>query len=144
MGIYTAHQAKTNVITDDLLALDAAASEDGKVIEFGIGGEVTTSTAGRIRLSRSSGGTVPVAADIQQRHPNSPVPLIQGVDSWTAEPSLDAGALFGTGWNLHGGVIRWLAAPGEEFEIIGAEQISLRETLAAVALSGTLIWSEFQ
>lgn len=144
MGIYTAFEAKTNVITDDLLAVDAAATEDGKIIEFGIGGEVTTSTAGRVRLSRSSGGTVPVAADVQQRHPSSPAPVIQAADDWTAQPTLDVGALFGTGWNLHGGVIRWLAAPGEEFEIIGAEQLSLRETLGAVALSGTLIWSEFQ
>ena len=142
MPIYTAFQPKTNVITDDLLALDAAAGEDGAVMEFSIGGEVTTSTAGRVRLSRSSGGTVPVAADVQQRHPNSPGPRIQAVDSWTAQPTLDAGALFGTGWNAHGGVIRWLAAPGEEFEVVGAEQLSLRDELAAVNLSGTLIWLE--
>ncbi len=144
MGIYTAFQAKVNVTTDDLLALDAAADEDGAVIEFSIGGEVTTSTAARIRLSRGSGGTVPVAADVQQRHRLSPSPVIQAVDSWTAQPTLDAGALFGTSWNAHGGVIRWLAAPGEEMAIIGLEQVSLRETIAAVALSGSLIWSEFQ
>lgn len=142
MPIYTAFEDKTNVITDDLLALDAAAGEDGAVMEFAIGGEVTTSTAARVRLSRSSGGTTPVAADVQQRHPNSAAPRIQAVDAWTAQPVLNAGALFGTGWNAHGGVIRWLAAPGEEMEVVGAEQLSLRDVLAAVNLSGTLIWLE--
>lgn len=142
MGIYTAFEAKTNVITDDLLALDAIAGEVGAVMEFAIGGEVVSSTAARVRLSRSSGGTVPVAADVQQRHPDGQTPVVQGVDSWTAQPVLDAGALFGTSWNAHGGVIRWLAAPGEEMEIVGAAQMSLREVTAAVALSGSLIWLE--
>lgn len=142
MPIYTAYEAKTNAITDDLLALDAAAGEDGAVMEFSIGGEVTTSTAARVRLSRSSGGTVPVSADVQQRHPNSAAPRIQAADSWTAQPTLDVGALFGTSWNAHGGVIRWLAAPGEEMEVVGAEQVSLRELLAAVAISGSVIWLE--
>lgn len=142
MGIYTAFEAKTNVVADDLLALDATAIEVGAVMEFAIGGEVITTTAARVRLSRSSGGTVPIAADVQQRHPNGQAPVLQAVDSWTAQPALTVGALFGTSWNAHGGVIRWLAAPGEEMEIVGAAQLSLREVTAAVALSGSLIWLE--
>ncbi len=101
-----------------------------------------TKMLGRVRLSRSSGGTVPVSADVQQRHPNSVVNTIQGVDAWTAQPTLDAGALMGTGWNLHGGVVRWQAAPGEEFELVGAEQVSLRDLLTTANLTGLIIWIE--
>lgn len=139
---YSALESKTNAIADDVLALDAAAGEDGAIVEAMIGGEVVTSTAGRVRLSRSSGGTAPVAADVQQRHPNSVVASIQAVDAWTAQPVLDAGALMGTGWNLHGGVVRWQAAPGEEFELVGAEQVSLRDLLTTANLTGLIIWVE--
>lgn len=139
---YSAFENKTNAITDDLLALDAAAGEDGAIVEAMIGGEVVTSTAGRVRLSRSSGGTTPVSADVQQRHPNSVAPAIQAADGWSGQPTLDAGALMGTGWNLHGGVVRWQAAPGEEFELVGAEQVSLRDLLTTAALTGLIIWVE--
>lgn len=139
---YSAFEAKTNVVADDILSLDAAANEDGAVVECIAGGEVTTSTAGRWRLARSSSGATPVSADVQQGHPNSSVNRIQGVDGWTTQPTLTAGALAGSGWNLHGGVVRWQAAPGEEFEIVGAEQISLRELLSTAALTGLLIWIE--
>lgn len=142
MPQYSALESKTNVTADDALALDAAAGEDGAIVEVMIGGEVVTSTAGRVRLSRSSGGTVPVAADVQQRHPNSVVASIQAVDAWTAQPTLDAGALMGTGWNLHGGVVRWQAAPGEVFELVGAEQVSLRDLLTTANLTALIIWVE--
>ena len=142
MPQYSAFENKTNAIADDLLALDAAAGEDGAIVEVMVGGEVVTSTAGRVRLSRSSGGTVPVSADVQNRHPNSVTANIQAVDSWTAQPTLDAGALMGTGWNLHGGVVRWQAAPGEVFELVGAEQVSLRDLLTTAALTGLIIWVE--
>lgn len=142
MPQYSTFEPKTNIIADDILSLDAAAGEDGAVVEVIVGGEVVTSTAGRVRLSRSAGGLTPVSGDVQQGHPNSSAPRIQAADGWSTQPTLDAGALMGTGWNLHGGVVRWQAAPGEEFEIVGAEQLSLRELLSTADLTGLMIWVE--
>lgn len=142
MSQYSIFENKTNVTAEDLVSLDAAATEDGAVIECIIGGEPVTSTAGRWRLARSASGATPVSGDVQKGHPNNPTNLINGVDAWTTDPTLDAGALVGSGWNLHGGVVRWQAAPGEEFDVIGAEQVSLRELLSTAVLSGTLIWTE--
>lgn len=143
MPQYSGYEQKTNVTSEDLVTLDAAANEDGKVVECIIGGEPTTSTAGRVRLSRSGSGATPVSGDVQNQQPNAPTNAIQLVDGWSTDPTLVAGALMGTSWNLHGGVVRWQAAPGEEFDVIGAEQISFREELSTAVLSGTLIWNEF-
>jgi len=37
--------------------------------------------------------------------------------AWGTGPTLAAGALLGVAWNSYGGVIRWLAAPGEEWDL---------------------------
>ncbi len=143
MARYTGVEAKTVVLADDNFGLDAIAGESGRILDVGWGGEVTTSTAMRTRLARSSGGTVPVSGDVQKRHPNSVTNVIQFVDGWTVQPTLTAGFLIPVAaWNAHGGTVRWLAAPGEEIEIIGAEQISCREELGAIAASFGATWDE--
>lgn len=143
MARYTGFEAKTVVLADDNFSLDAAAGESGKIGDVGWGGEVTTSTAMRTRLARSSGGATPVSGDVQKRHPNSVTNVINFVDGWTTQPTLTAGNLIPVAsWNAHGGTVRWLAAPGEEIEILGAEQISCREELGAIAASFGATWDE--
>lgn len=143
MSVYTGLEQKTVVLAEDNFGLDAAAGESGRILEVGWGGEVTTSTAMRTRLARSSGGTVPVAGDVQKRNPNSVANIIEFADGWTVQPTLDAGSLIPVAsWNAHGGTVRWLAAPGEEIIILGAEQISCREALGAIAASFGATWDE--
>ena len=143
MARYTGWEQKTVVLADDNIAWDAIAGESGRILDVGWGGEVTTSTAMRTRLARSATGTVPVSGDVQNRHPNSVANVIQFVDGWTVQPTLTAGNLIPVAsWNAHGGTVRWLAAPGEEIEIVGAEQISCREALGAVAASFGGTWDE--
>ncbi len=143
MARYTGWEQKTIVLADDNFALDAIAGESGRILDVGWGGEVTTSTAMRTRFSRSSGGTVPVSGDVQKRHPNSVANIVNFVNAWTAQPTLDAGNLIPVAsWNAHGGTVRWLAAPDEEIIILGAEQISCREALGAVAASFGATWDE--
>ena len=109
--------------TDDNLTLAAGASEQAAVIEVSWGGEATTSTAMHTRNARSSGQTGSATlANTEVIHPygtaTSPVRAITTFA--TTQPTLENGDLFATSWNAHGGVIRWLAAPGEEWILIGA------------------------
>lgn len=143
MALHTGFIAKTVVLADDNFGLDAIAGESGKIVDVGWGGEVTTSTAMRTRFARSSGGTVPVAGDVQKRHPNSVGNIIGFITGWTAQPALVAGNLIPVAsWNAHGGTVRWLASPEEAIIILGAEQISCREFLGAIAASFGATWDE--
>ncbi len=133
---------KTPDLAKDNWALDAAADEHGNIWEVKMSGQSVVTTAMETRVARSASGTTPVAGDVQKRHPKSPTNLINFVKSWTGEPTLTAGALFAESWNSHGGVIRWLAAPGEEFVVIGAEQISCRGVVGLGVSTYQVVWDE--
>jgi len=150
MGVYIGSVISiTPLTTDDNCALDPAATESGKVIEVFWGGESTASTAMATKVSRGSGGTTPVAGDVQKRNENSvanKIEFIKGPIGWAAEPALDAGSLFALSWNCHGGVVRWLAAPGEEWMMLGAaaaaDTISIRNSVGTGVSTYGMIWDE--
>lgn len=135
--------------TDDHWALTAGANKSAKILEVSWGGEMTTSTSIATRVARSSGQTGATTAITSAKlHPNAPTAgLVLGSTFATTQPTLDGGDLFATSWNGHGGVVRWLAAPGEEFVIIGAATetvISCRNSAqsAAPTMSAHTIWEE--
>lgn len=134
---------------DDCFSLDAASGESCKVLEISFGGEATTSTAMRTRFTRSASGSTPVAGDVQKVHPNAATNLVTfakntggGDGGWTTQPTLTAGALYVASWNAHGGVIRWLAAPGEEFILHGAAHMSCRNAVGTATSTYGVIWEE--
>lgn len=108
--------------TDDNIGVTAGSSKSGKIVEVSWGGESTTTTAMQTRVARSSGQTgATTAVTAAKLHPNAPANGMVFESTFaTTQPTLDTGDLFTTSWNSHGGVVRWLAAPGEEFVIIGA------------------------
>ena len=115
--------AITPSTTDDNYALAAGASEQAAVLEVSWGGEATTSTAMHTRTARSSGQTgAATLGNTEVIHPygtaTSPVRFVTTFA--TTQATLENGDLFAMSWNAHGGVVRWLAAPGEEFILIGA------------------------
>lgn len=133
--------------TDDNWALTAGASKSGKIYEVTWGGESTTSTAMRTRVARSSGQTgAATAITTAQLHPNSPAKGFGLASTFaTTQPSLDGGDLLHLSWNSHGGVVRFLAAPGEEFVLIGAATelcISCRNAVGSGTSTYGLIWAE--
>jgi hypothetical protein len=148
MAIYAGGvRSITPSTTDDNWALTAGASKSGKIIEVSWGGEATTSTAMCTRVARGSGQTGNTTAITNaKKHPNSPSSgLVLGSTFATTQPTLDAGDLFATSWNAHGGVIRWLAAPDEEFVIIGASTetvICNRNSVGTATSSYHTVWSE--
>ncbi len=98
--------------------LETVAAVFAKIIEVSWGGELTTSTAMRTRVARDSatGTGSRTSANIQKIQNHSPTnSAFVSTTYATLQPTIVAGALFGTSWNAHGGVVRWLAAPGEEF-----------------------------
>ena len=108
--------------SDDEIGITAGSGKSGKILEVHWGGEVTSSAAMCTRVARSSGQTgATTAVTAAKFHPNAPANGMVFESTFaTTQPTLDAGDLFAESWNAHGGVVRWLAAPGEEMVIIGA------------------------
>lgn len=133
--------------TDDNWFLTGGAGEFGRILEVHWGGEATTSTAMHTRIARSSGQSgAATAGNVAKLGPNNPTnTLTFGTTFATTQPTLDAGDLFAQSWNAHGGVVRWLAAPGEEFVLIGASTetvISCRNTVGTGTSTYGTIWEE--
>lgn len=100
--------------------LESVSGVSGCVKEVTFGGEVTTSTAMRTRIARDSavGTGARTAGNLQKKDQHSPTNgLFFSTTYATTQPTISAGALWGTSWNAHGGVIRWLADPYECFLI---------------------------
>ena len=145
MSKYLGHVLSiTPVLANDNCALDAGASESGKIYEFRASGQSTATTAMATRLARTAGdGTVPVAGNVQKRHPTpAATNLIAFVSSWGGQPTLDPGGLLEESWNSFGGIVKWHAGPDEEFIIIGAEQISCRNSVGLGVSTYRMAWEE--
>lgn len=130
--------------SNDNYTLDAPASKSCIVLEVMWGGELTTSTAMNTRWARSSGSNgTGTGGNVAKRNTNQGSNGINFYTNWnTTQPTLDAGDLVMTSWNAHGGVVRWLAAPGEEHVILGAAQASNRNSVGTGTSSYTTVWNE--
>lgn len=129
--------------------LETVSGVEARVIEVSWGGETTTSTAMRTRIARDSavGTGSRTSGDIQKINNHSPTNSgFFSTTYATLQPTIVAGALFGTSWNAHGGVVRWLAAPGEEFQVFdsGATNASLecRADSGTATSSYHVVWEE--
>ena len=148
MSYYNGYvRSLTPSLTDDNWALAAGASESCRVLEVSWGGESTTTTAMATRVARSDSQTgATTAGSVAKGHPNAATNLVAFATTFaTTQPTLNAGDLFMTSWNSHGGVVRWLAAPGEEFVLIGATTeicISCRNSVGVGVSSYGTAWIE--
>ena len=129
--------------------LETVANVEAKVIEVSWGGEVITTTAMRTRIARDSavGTGARTAGNVQKGNQHSPANTTFFSTTYaTTQPTIVAGALFGTSWNAHGGVVRWLAAPGEEFQIFDAAaanaSLECRQDVGVGTSTYNVIWEE--
>lgn len=129
--------------SNDNWGLNAGAGVSGKVLEVHWGGEVTTSTAMHTRIARAGTvGVTPTAGNYEKIHPNSATKRCDFASGWGTQPILNSGSLFAESWNAHGGLVRWLAAPGEEFIFIGSAGISCRNSNGTATSTYGTIWEE--
>lgn len=129
--------------------LEGTSTAAGRILEVSWGGEATTTTAMRSRIARDSavGTGARTAGNVQKVNQLSPANGIFFSTTYaTTQPTISAGALFGVSWNAHGGVVRWLAAPGEEFIIHynGAANLSVecRADVGTATSSYAVVWDE--
>lgn len=129
--------------------LETASGVEARLREVGWGGEVTTSTAMRTRVARDSalGTGTRTSGDIQKGNQHSPTNSAFFSTTYaTTQPTIVAGSLFGTSWNAHGGVIRWLASPEEYFNVYDAAaanaSLECRADVGTAASSYHVVWEE--
>lgn len=129
--------------------LEAVSGVSGSIKEVSWGGEVTTSTAMRTRIARDSavGTGSRTAGNVQKGNMHSPANGIFFSTTYgTTQPTVVAGALFGTSWNAHGGVVRWLADPTEVFGIYDASaanaSLECRADVGTATSSYGVTWAE--
>lgn len=117
-----------------------AATSLARIVEMFIGGEATSSTVNRMALRRIStnAGTptdqVPAALNIY-----SVASIPQGYVAATTGPTIASTQhLANLAFNAFGGLIRWVAAPGEEIYIGTATQPNAEVVLDSISGTGVV------
>jgi hypothetical protein len=143
MGLYSVSRSNVALsTTDDLMTLIAAASRRVKIWEISVGGMGTVNAANELVLARSTGGTTgggaltPSLVETDQLAAETDV-----FTTWSAQPTL-GDVLLRLPVNANGGIYRWVARPGEEFEARDAEQLSLRSAVGTSNVSVHVIFEE--
>jgi uncharacterized membrane protein len=129
--------------------LETVANAEVFIKELTFGGEVTTSTAMRTRLARDSavGTGSRTAGNVQKGDQHTPANLAFFSTTYaTTQPTIVAGCVWGTSWNAHGGVIRWLADPTYLLTsydaVAGNASLEVRQDVGTATSSFVTIWLE--
>ena|SRR5687768_12980000 len=136
----------TSAATTDLIIVEAGASRLLKIIEAAWGGEATTTTAMRTRLALAStaGTSITGTVDVVKQSPATDPTAAFTTGTSSTSPTYAAGSMIPfSSWNSHGGIVRWLAGPGEEFQLIqavtGGKQAALRNEVGAATITCGLV-----
>src|SRR5262245_10578634 len=97
-------------------AIRTTAASTAKVVECYIGGEPSASTIKRMPLRRlSTNGATPTNQTPAALNPLSAAAVSQGYVAATTGPTIASTQhLANLAINVFGGIVRWVAAPGEE------------------------------
>lgn len=120
------------------------------LMEVYLGGEATTSTVNEMEVARDStvGGTLSFGAGgyAASLSPNYTKQATAFNTSSTKPQKSSTLHLLSLAFNAFGGVVRWVAAPGEEIIMAGAAasfgETSLTSASGVGKLSSTLVWEE--
>lgn len=131
-----------------LLGLTTGLQEIAQVGEVSIGGESTASTVNRMAVRRSTSNlTTPTAQTPSKAASTSPAAYTDGSTTATGEPTTAAApAIWTYALNTFGGVIRWVAAPGQQLLIQGAtagnNEITLESSSGTGLISCQMLFEE--
>lgn len=148
MPIYNAYAPGfTPTAASTSLGITSSATTIDRIIEWFLGGEATSSTVNRMGVARSTVvGTTPVAVTPALLNPRSAAAGAAAFSTFTTQPTFAAVPLATLAFNAFGGVVRWVAAPGEEMYVVGGTaadtQISLRSISGAGVMSADVKFEE--
>jgi hypothetical protein len=148
MSLYVAaREGATPVAGEVLLALTTAVDEFAALKEIAVSGEATSSAVNRMAVRRStSEGTTPTAQTPAKMTPWAQAALTAAATTFSAEPTTATVAAWTYAFNAFGGVVRWIAAPGQEIVIAGATsgnmELSLESSSGTGLVSCQLVWEE--
>jgi hypothetical protein len=143
MAIYTVQRPSSALSTTaDTLTITASTTKPLRVLIVDIKGMGTSSVANEIGLYRSTTGSGPAGA-------LTPVPINSNSSAasftvytgWTTQPSLGV-KLWEFGVNANGGIDKFVAIPGAEFQVPVAGVISLRSISGTSNMVVTLMIDE--
>lgn len=143
--------ANTSNFTDSKYqAVQGAASPFiGRWCEVFVGGEATSSTVNILKVARDSthGGTLSGGVT-SKLNPSSPTNQATHFCIATTKPQRGAQHVLNLSLNAFGGIVRWVAAPGEELYIVANATNQGEMSLSGFTGSGTgqqsshVIWEE--
>ena len=141
-GTYTVSRSNFALSTTaDAMTFVGATARTVRVLRISIGGMGTAAAANELLVSRSTGGVTGGGAITPSPHRVAQAAAAVVVNTtWATQPTLGA-ALVRLPVGANGGINTWVARPGEEIELNGVEQLSLR---AAVGTSNVTLTVTFE
>lgn len=121
-------------------SLRAVAASTDRVTEVFVGGEASSSTVNRMAVRRNStNGATPGSGTPAPLSPLSAASAAQGYVTAATGPTIaSTGHLLNLAFNSFGGVIRWVAAPGQELYCTTATAPNSELTFDSVAGTGAV------
>lgn len=144
-----AREGVTPVAGNVLLALISGADEAYRVTEVSVGGEATSSTVNRMVVRRSTtNGSTATAQTPAELAILGPASVIDGATTFMTEPTTAAApGLWTYALNVFGGVVRWVAAPGQEIygygNTAGNNEVSLESSSGTGVISCQVLYEEY-
>lgn len=122
------------------LGLTSTSTSMHRIVEWYLGGEATSSTVNRMVVARSTVvGTTSTAITANKHNNRSAASTASCWTAYSTQPTFAAVNLATLAFNAFGGVVRWVAAPGEEMYVVGGTaadtEISLRSAAGVGLIS---------
>ena len=132
--------------SNDNLTLTPASTRMVRFVEVFLGGEATSSTVNRTAISRTTTvGVTPTAQTPEQMNLSSVAAVSTLATNWTTQPVIATTPILIFAYNAFGGVVRWVAAPGQEIFLLSTStlgQLSNRNGSGTGVISLHEVWEE--
>lgn len=111
--------------TADAITITAPAGRSLKILAIRCYGGAAASAANEVGVYRSTGGATPVAITPVPLNSDSAAATFTAAGSWTTQPTVGV-VLDRIGVNANGSFVPLVFPPGQEIEIPGGGQVSIR------------------